>query len=248
MLGVTAAVERLGPRLGAFISATPQLSVVSLIFLTIEQGPAFAAESAYWTIPGMCATVPVFLGYLAATRAVPSPHGASVAAGVAAGTASFAVAIALLGAAPLTRGTVLPLAALVCASTAWVVRRLPDTAALRRVPSSALVLATRASVSALTVIAVTALAHVLGPKWSGLVLGFPVNSLPIMALLHAQYGAAVTRPFIRIFPVGAFGICLFNLIASMTLVRLGLAATLVLAYAVDLLYLVAVSRVSRARR
>jgi hypothetical protein len=62
VLGVTAAVERLGPRLGALVSATPQLSVVSLIFFTLEQGAPFAAESVFWTIPGMCATVPVFLG------------------------------------------------------------------------------------------------------------------------------------------------------------------------------------------
>src|SRR5262245_51342107 len=80
VLGVTAAVERLGPRLGAIVSAIPQLSVVSLIFFTVEQGPAFAAESLYWTIPGMCATVPVFLGYLVATRLIPIPRAASVAA------------------------------------------------------------------------------------------------------------------------------------------------------------------------
>ena len=248
VLAVTAAVERLGPRLGAVVSATPQLSVVSLIFFTLEQGPAFAAESLYWTIPGMCATVPVFLGYLVATRLVPVPRAASVAAGVVLGTASFAVATVLLAAIPLTRGTVLPLAAAVCGATAWLVRRLPDTAPLRRVPSSPLVLATRAGVSAMTVIAVTSLAHVLGPKWSGLIVGFPVNGLPVMAILHAQYGADVTKPFIRIFPVGAFGICLFNLVGSLALVKLGLSLALVLAYAADIAYLILVLRVARWRR
>ena len=248
VLAVTAAVERLGPRLGAVVSATPQLSVVSLIFFTLEQGPTFAAESLYWTIPGMCATVPVFLGYLVATRLVPVPRAASVAAGVVLGTASFAVATVLLAAIPLTRGTVLPLAAAVCGATAWLVRRLPDTAPLRRVPSSPLVLATRAGVSAMTVIAVTSLAHVLGPKWSGLIVGFPVNGLPVMAILHAQYGADVTKPFIRIFPVGAFGICLFNLVGSLALVKLGLSLALVLAYAADIAYLILVLRVARWRR
>ena len=237
VLGVTAAAERLGPRLGAIVSAMPQLSVVSMIFFTLEQGPAFAAESLYWTIPGMCATVPVFLGYLVATRFVPVPRAASVAVGVALGIVSFAVTAVLLAAIPLTRSTVLPLAAAVCGATAWLVRKLPDTAPLRRVPSSPLVLATRLGVSAITVITVTGLAHVLGPKWSGLIVGFPVNGLPVMAILHAQYGADVTKPFIRIFPVGAFGICLFNLVGSLVLVRLGLAPALVLAYAVDIAYL-----------
>src|SRR5262245_14880620 len=248
VLAVTTAVERLGPRLGAIVSATPQLSVVSLIFFTLEQGPSFAAESLYWTIPGMCATVPVFLGYLVATRLVPVPRYASVAAGVSLGIACFAVATVLLAALPLTRSTVLPLAAAVCGATAWLVRKLPDTAPLRRVPSTPLILATRAAVSAITVIVVTSLAQDLGPKWSGLIVGFPVNGLPVMAILHAQYGADVTKPFIRIFPVGAFGICLFNLVGSLALVPLGLASALVLAYAADLAYLALAVRVTRWRR
>src|ERR1700675_1076024 len=106
VLGATAAVERLGPRLGALIAATPQLSVVALIFFTLEQGPAFAAESAFWTIPGMCATIPVFLGYLVAIWLVPGPRIRSVIAGVALGTLGFILTSTLLGALPLTRGTI----------------------------------------------------------------------------------------------------------------------------------------------
>jgi len=244
VLTVTTAVEHLGPRLGALIAATPQLSVVTLIFFTIEQGRAFAAESAFWTIPGMCATIPVFLGYLVAIRLVQAPRIASVMAGVALGTAGFASATALLGALPLSRWMVIPLAAAVCGGTSWMVRRLPDTAILRRVPTSPVVLATRAAVSVLTVVTVTSLAHVLGPKWSGLIAGFPVNSLPVMALLHAQYDADVIKPFIRIFPAGAFGICLFNLVASVVLVPLGLVPAIVLAYVTAIVYLLIVSRVS----
>ena len=89
----------------------------------------------------------------------------------------------------------------------------------------------RVAVSALTVLAVTSVAHLLGPKWSGLVVGFPVNGLPVIALLHARYGPAVIMPFIRMFPIGAFGICLFNLVASWTLERIGLPATIALARA-----------------
>jgi hypothetical protein len=129
-----------------------------------------------------------------------------------------------------------------------LVRRLPDTATLKRAPASPLILATRAGASVLTVVTVTSLAHLLGPKWSGLVAGFPVNGLPVMAILHYQYGADVIKPFIRIFPAGAFGICLFNLVASVCLVPLGLVATIALAYAVDIAYLIVVSRLGRPSR
>jgi hypothetical protein len=229
------------------VGATPQLAVLSLIFFTLEQGPAFAAESAFWTIPGMAASVPVYLGYLAATRLVPAPRARSVAVAVSLGVATFVVGTLVLSALPLGPLTAVPFAAAVCLAAGFLVRHLPDTATLRRGPTSIPLLAIRVTVSALTVLVVTSVAHLLGPKWSGLVVGFPVNGLPVIALLHARYGAEVIMPFIRMFPAGAFGICLFNLVASWTLGRIGLPATIVLAYAVDAAYLAAVAWLRRPR-
>ncbi|MGH7400616.1 MAG: hypothetical protein ACRELW_24090 [Candidatus Rokuibacteriota bacterium] len=247
VLVVTAAVERLGPRIGGLIAVTPQLAVVSLVFFTIEQGPAFAAESALWNIPGICATIAVYLGYLAATRLVPAPRVMSIVTGIALGIAGFALAVNLFAIVPLTRATVMPLAALLCLGVGWLVRRLPDAAIRRPVRASAFLLATRAAAAVVTVLSVTSLAQALGPKWSGLIVGFPVNSLPVMAILHAHYGSAVILPFIRIFPVGAFGLCLFNLVASLCLPRLGLVLTILLGYAVDIAYLLTVAWLSRPR-
>jgi hypothetical protein len=237
VLAITAAIERLGPRLGTLIAMVPQLAVLSLVFFAIEQGPAFAAESAFWNIPGMCATVPVFVGYLVASRLVAAPRWASITAGVAFGTVCFVVPAYLLSVIPMPRWAVVPFAAAVCFGTAWIVRGLPDTAPLRRVATGPLVLATRAGASVLTVLTVTALAQFLGPKWSGLVAGFPVNSLPVMVILHVHYGRGVAKPFIKTFPAGAFGICLFDLVAWLWLERIGLLLTVVLGYAVAIAYL-----------
>jgi hypothetical protein len=248
VLGVTAAAERLGPRLGGLIIATPQLAVLALIFFTLEQGPAFAANSAFWNIPGVCTTVPVYLAYLGATYIVPVPRAASIAAAVASGVAAFVVSAVAFAAVPLDRMTVIPFAAAVCAGTAWLVRRLPDTATLTRVRTSPMLLATRAATSVLTVLALTSVAELIGPKWAGLITGFPVNSLPVMAILHAHYGIGVVQPFIKIFPAAAFGICLFNLVAWAVLERLGLAATIVLAYAVAITYLAILDTVRPTRR
>jgi len=243
----TAAAERLGPRLGGLIAATPQMAVVSLIFFAIEQGHAFAAESSFWNIPGMCSTIPVLLAYLVATKLMPTPRIVSITAGVVMGALSFVVATSLFGAIPLSRATVVPFAAMVCGVTSWMVWGLPETAELRRVPTSPLLLATRAAVSALTVVTVTSLAHLLGPKWSGLIVAFPVNTLPVIVILHWHYGSDVIKPFIKRFPSGAFGVCLFNVVAFLCLERLGLALTVSLAYAVDIVYVVLVARLSRPR-
>ena len=133
---------------------------------------------------------------------------------------------------------IVPFAALVCFVAARLVQRLPDTAPLVRVRASAGLLLVRAGVSAGMVIAITAVAHALGPKWSGLVAGFPVNSLPVMAILHFHYGARTIEPMVKLWPSGAFGICLFNLAAWLTLERFGIVGSLAISYAVDLAYLV----------
>jgi len=241
VIGVTLAAEHLGPRLGGLIAATPQLSVLTVVFFTLEQGREFATETAFWTIPGMCATIPVYFAYLVAADRIKGPRLASIATGVIAAFAAFAIAIALIGLLPLTRLTALPFAALVCFVAARLVRRLPDTAPLARIrPSTGLLLA-RASVSAAMVIGITAAAHALGPKWSGLVAGFPANSLPVLTILHFHYGPRTIEPMVKLWPPGAFGICLFNLAASLTLPRLGLLGSLIVSYVVDLAYLVALN-------
>ena len=241
VIAVTLAAERLGPRIGGLIAATPQLSVVGLIFLSIEQGRAFAAESAFWTIPGMCATIPVYLAYLAATSRLREPRLASIAAGGLASVTAFAVSVGLLSALHLARVTVVPFAAVVCFVSARLVRRLPDTASITPVRTSGARLGARVGVSALVVIAVTAAAEALGPRWSGLVLGFPANSLPVMAILHFHYGREAILPIVKIWPAGAFGNCLFNLAAWMATVRFGVTTAIALGYAVDLAYLAALT-------
>ena len=215
--------------------------MLALVFFTLEQGREFAAETAFWTIPGMCATIPVYFVYLAVAARAGGSRVLSIAAGGLAGLTAFAAAIALIGLLPLTRITAVPFAALVCFLAARLVRRLPDTAPLIRVRASAGLLLVRAGVSAGMVIGITAAAHALGPKWSGLVAGFPVNSLPVMAILHFHYGARTIEPMVKLWPPGAFGICLFNLTAWLTLGRLGLIGSLVVSYAVDAAYLMALN-------
>jgi hypothetical protein len=243
----TGATERLGPRLGGLIAATPQMSVIALIFFAIEQGHAFAAESSFWSIRGMCSTIPVLLAYLVATQLVAAPRAASIAAGTLLGAASFVVAASVFGAIPMGRAGVIPFAAAVCAIASILVWRLPETAELRRVPTSPLLLAARAAASALAVVVVTSLAHLLGPKWSGLIVAFPVNTLPVIVILHWHYGGDVIKPFIKRFPSGVFGVCLFILVAFLWLERLGLPLTVALAYGVDIAYVALVGWLSRPR-
>jgi hypothetical protein len=66
-------------------------------------------------------------------------------------------------------------------------------------------------------------------------------------ILHWHYGSDVIKPFIKRFPSGVFGVCLFNLVAFLWLERLGLPLTVVLAYGVDIAYVALVGWLSRPR-
>src|SRR5213593_2556022 len=92
---------------------------------------SLAAQSSFWSIPGMCATIPVLLTYLAATRLVAAPRVVSIVVSVLVGAASFVLATSAFGAIPLTHATVVPFAAVVCGVASLMVWRLPETAEIR---------------------------------------------------------------------------------------------------------------------
>ena len=54
--------------------------------------------------------------------------------------------------------------------------------------------------------------------------------------------------FTEIFPAGIFGVCLFNLVAWLSLEGMGLASTIVLGYRVDIAYLATVAWARRRSR
>ena len=245
VIAVTAVEERFGPRIGGLAASLPQLAVVSLVFFGLEQGLEFAAESAFLNIAGICATFPFIIGYVAGAALVPRNRLLSIAVGAVTATALFALASLAIGAVEPSRLVVVPLAAVLCAATLWLFRHLPDSAPLRRVRISVPLLAVRAGVASVSVILLTSVAHILGPKWSGLVTGYPVNTLPVIAMLHFHYGADVVRAVVKVWPMGAFGICVFNLVAWLTVTRLGLVATVPLGYLADFIYLASFDAVRR---
>ena len=237
VVAVTAVAERYGPRVGGLVASLPQLAVISLIFFALEQGLEFAAESAFWNIAGMCSTIPFVIGYVAGAVLVPRRRLFSIAAGALTGTALFGITTVAMAAIELPRPAVVPLAVALCSGASWLFRRLPDTAPLQRVPISAPLLAVRASLASVFVLLFTSVAHMLGPKSSGLITGYPVNILPVIGVLHFHYGPDVARALMKAWPIGVLGICLFDLVAWLTVARLGLMVSIPLGYLVDVIYL-----------
>jgi drug/metabolite transporter (DMT)-like permease len=119
--------------------------------------------------------------------------------------------------------------------------------------SESVLLLSKVALSAGFTLGGTAAVERLGPRVGGLVAAVPqlaVASLIFFAIEPGRgssrrrsphYGHDVVKPFIKIFRAGIFGVCLFNLVAWLSLERLGLASTIVLGYGVDIAYLATVA-------
>jgi len=161
----------------------------------------------------------------------------SIASGAVVGTVSWIATALVLSALHIGRATVVPLALVMCGTALWWVRRLPNTAPFKPVRTSVQLIAARAGLASIAIIVITVVAHLLGPKWSGLVTGYPVNGLPIIVALHFHYGLDVIRAMVKMWPIGVFGICLFDLVAWLAVARLGIVPTIALGFATDITYL-----------
>lgn len=215
--GLSVIAERASPRLAGLLSGFPVGSALTLTFIGIEQGPAFAAAAALHNIAGMPAMLCMLLTYAVVSRGG-TPF--RLAAAPVISTLVF-----LLGAAGLHRLD-LPAVAAVGVSTAGVVaaqalfRFLPQEpiAAHGRLGWGAYL--ARAGVAAAVVLAVTGAAGGLGPAWAGLFTSFPVTVFPLLIILQYTYGPTPGLGVIRNIPRGLWSLLAYTL--SLALLEPGL--------------------------
>ncbi len=224
IVSVTLAGRRWGPRVGGVLASFPLVAGPVLIFFAIEQGTAFAADAARATLVSLAAVVTfsvvygwaclratwwtsLALAWVGFAVAIVTLHGRvrwSVTAAVLVASGSLALGKLVL---PARRGT-----SAVGAPPAW---DLP----LRMLTAVGLVLTT------------TALAHRLGPAWSGALTPFPVALAILLSFLHAQQGAPATIRFLHAFFPGMFSFVAFLLVVAVSVARVGAWLGFALAFA-----------------
>lgn len=218
---VTLAVRRWGPAVGGWLSGMPVVAGPVLVFLAIEQGPAFGAQAAHATLTGLIGTVAFTVVY-ARTSVRLRWHACLLVGWVAFGaTASVLYLlepppfVSLLGlfAASLLGRRALPGSEPRVAGVTGPRGDLP----LRLVATATLVLV------------LTGVADRLGPQVSGLLNAFPVLSTIVTAFTHAQHGSGPTVAFVSGFVRGIIGFGSFSFAFALTLVPFGLAWALVYA-------------------
>jgi ribosomal 50S subunit-recycling heat shock protein len=184
----TLAGRRYGPRVGGWLGGLPVVVGPILLALAVERGDDFAAGASAGALIGLLALCAFALAYgraAQATRWLP----ALVAGWLAAALATLA----------LDPVSLPPLAALaaVFAGFALTDVMLPRTRALPPVRPPRWDLPLRAGATAALVMALTALAGVLGARLSGLLASLPVLASVLAAFTHAQEGAHASASLLR---------------------------------------------------
>jgi hypothetical protein len=218
---VTLVTRRWGMGVGGWLASLPINAGPILLFYALEQGTAFAASAAQFTISSVLGVATSCLAYGWIAQRCNWPICLIGAWAV------FFATVALLRFVPL------PLAPALVVSVAvlFVARELLP--AVGPVAISAVRprfdLPMRIAATLALILSLTYLAGWLGARLSGLLTAFPVASAVVGAFSHAQQGRDAAVSFFRGMLGGMHGFCVFCAVLSLTLPTYGVPTAFALA-------------------
>lgn len=210
---ITVASERLGPRIAGVLVGLPVVAGPTVLFLACEQGPVFAARAARATLASEV-SVGVFC-VLYAVACVRAPWWTAVAIG----WGGFFVGTVVLDRLDPSLVTA---TAMACATPLAIVALVPrPELPARPGPASRVDLLVRMVAGVVLVVGLTAVAHVLGPRGSGLLTVFPVALTILTVFSHRNRGAAFAVHLLRGFAAGLYSLTVFFTTLAIALEALG---------------------------
>lgn len=209
--------RRFGDRVGGWLSAFPFVAFPLLLLLSMDHGCAFGAASAQSALFGIVSLSVFALVYAHVScrfpwwKTLPAAWIAYLACAAALNRwdAPLPARVALSLAIPFLCRALLPSAVASRGARVQVPPRLD--------------LALRASAAFLLVGSIASASRILGPRWSGLLMPFPVITTILVVFAHFQAGhGAVTRVF-RGFLPALSSLAAFLGLLAFSLVPLGIA-------------------------
>ena len=213
---ITLAGARFGPRAAGVLTGLPVVAGPIVLFLALEQGAGFAARSATATLAGEGSLAAFCIVYAAAARTT------SWWTSTALGWAAFLASTLVLDA--LDPG--LALAAVIALAAPLLVLALTPRPRVTRVGGDAVPvreLALRMAAGVLLMLALTGLAHVLGPRLAGLLTVFPIATTILAAFSHRTAGAPFAIHLLRGLAAGLYSLTAFFLTLALVLAAWGTA-------------------------
>ena len=211
-------VEHVGPRVAGILAGMPLGGVLVLFFVGLDQGDGFASLTAAYATASVLATLGFAYGYVLpdSTGRVSHPL-LSTMSGL---TAYFLIAGVLDWVQPNS-----DFAAFLAIVLLAIAARFPLTRQGKqldeRVSMTFPRLFFRAALAALIIVLITGFSNVIGPEWSGLLIGFPITFLPFVLIVHMTYSIEPVLTIVRNLPLGLISLVIFLLIATRAILEYG---------------------------
>jgi hypothetical protein len=219
--GVSLAQRKWGSALAGLLAGLPLMSAPISVFLLVERGHSFAAQSAGGTLLGTVAMCVFCVAYARSARWLSWPLAAVL------GLSACALTTLVASFVPRHLGLSAGIA-LVCVAILVVLVGRPSVSVSAR-EVSWWDLPARMLVATALVFFITTSAGWLGPRWSGLLASLPVFSTVLGVFTHSRSGAPAAHALLRGVCVSAFGVLAFFMVVGSLIERLSAPATYALA-------------------
>jgi len=213
VIGITLAVERLGPKIGGALAGLPIVIGPAFFFIVREHSVAFSANAAAASLMSLTATQAFLLGYVAVAAA---SRGAIIAATLA--WVVCAWVLSFFPPSPWT-GLLIFLPAMVAAHicSARFVRPLTPVPAR----GTLALLIVRGITAGLLVAGVTVASWWLGSVWAGLLIAYPIGLTVIAMTIHHRSGPDMVILTLRAVMWGVTSPAAFTFVLAVLLEPLG---------------------------
>ncbi len=242
--------ERAGPRVAGILAGYPAGSAISLFFIGLEISPVFAGQSALFNVAGLTAMLFfLWVYYLVSERFAARDHpGQSLVVTSAVAIVTFLGAAAVLQALHLPPWLGVLVTFIAIPTFHLLFRRISNTKITQRVHLGPRVLLFRASISALVIVLVTGVAHLVSADWAGLFSAFPATVFPLVLIVHHTYGSRQAHTVIKNVPLGLWSLVFYSLTVSYAYPRFGIYLGTLLSFGIATLYLLALAAWQATRR
>lgn len=212
-----------GPRVGGVLMALPVNSGVALFLFSLSPGLTFATRTAGSAMLAAVSISAFAVGFAAFSRRIPW------------GWALCGASLAFLGADALLSYVSIPveLGFVVACAVAVLGWKSLGPAAEPPVPGEpkAWDIPARMGVALVVVFSVTTAGSVLGPRWSGLLIAYPVFTTTVLVFERANYGPVSALSILQGLELGLLSYAAFLLCIGLLLEPLGIPATFLVALA-----------------
>ena len=238
VVGLSLIAELASPRIAGIASGYPLGAAISLYFISLENGTAFAADSALFTAAGLSATVSFVWGYLWGIRLAGSTNRiAVISTSVLLGLAFYGSTVWGLSNLPINWISAPMIAIPVLVLSSLLFSKIPDAAIQRKVHLNAGTTFIRAGFAASVILAITAVARMIGPRWAGLFSACPITMLPLLLIVHASYAPEHVKTIVKNVPRGLGSLLVYTLVIAASYPLAGTAWGTFLGYIAATAYL-----------